>query len=411
MLIEGAVFDKTTNKAIPYVHVFIQGQDVGTTTNSQGEFQLKVPQQYKKQNLSVSFIGYKSQSFLVSDIAKEPLKVLLESDPVLLSEVKITPADALAIIYEAIEKIPINYNMGDHSVTGFQREIITDDGNYIQILEADFVSTRKGNKTTAALLGGKYAEDKMRRENDNLWKDKRGGFYTFGFTGLSGMILPAQNSFLGTPLTKDEDFSSYYDFTLNETVSFEDRELYVLQFDQKDNIKKALAKGTIYIDKQSLAFVKLSYELSPKGINYIKTNQTWEGKPVSTAGGKKIKLKNEKYQYSYRKYGDKWYLDSYVMEADFDASLKMVLVNLAKKENMYYRSESVITNIDTVSVPALSPTVAPSEFYYFQVYLKNNYENYDAAAWEKFTSLRSDTSYSEVVKQLKINNARVGGER
>lgn len=405
ILISGEVSDKATNEVIPYVNIYVEGKAVGTSTNSKGEFQIRLPRNFKNEKLIISYIGYKSQSIQLTNVADGLIKIFLEADRILLSEVKVTPENALAIIYEAIEKIPVNYNLNNHSVTGFQREIVSDDGNFIQILEADFVSRRDGDKTTSTLVGGKYAEDKLRRENDNLWKDKRGGFYTFGFTGLSGMVVPAQDSFLGIEFEKEKDFNNYYDFTLDGTVSFADMELYVIRFDQKNHVEKALVKGTLYIDRESKAFVKLSYSLSPKGLKYIKTNQTWEGKPVSTASGaKKIQLQNERYQYSYRRFGSKWYLDNYIMEAVFDASLKMALITLAKKENMHYRSERVITTIDTVSIPKTPPTIAPSDFYYFQVFMKNNYENYDPSDWEKFTSLKSDTSYAEVVEQFRLNN-------
>ena len=56
--IQGVVYDKYTNKPLPYANIFLQQTKYGTNTNEKGEFVLKdiIPGLY---NIEVSFIGYK----------------------------------------------------------------------------------------------------------------------------------------------------------------------------------------------------------------------------------------------------------------------------------------------------------------------------------------------------------------
>lgn len=403
-MIEGEVLDSLSGEALPYVNIYFKETRTGTTTNSKGQFSLQLPDGSLPKELIISYIGYKTETVPLATHHSAPLKILLQAEALLLNSVIVTPRQALDIVYQAIESVPQNYNLASHAVEGFQRELVRSEDHYIQVLEASFRTVQDHNGLYSQLLGGRYAEDKMARGEDGLWTDKRGGFYTFGLTGLGGIMTPAQNSFLGIAFKKNKDFSHYYDFDLQGTIHHEGKDLYVIDFDQKDKVRKALIKGTLFIDTDSKAFVKMSYGLSPKGLKYLKTNQRWNGDQVSSQPFmKKIKFKNEQYHYTYVQSGSKWYLNTFIMDAEFDASIK-ILVNLAKNKSLKYHSERIISAIDTVSNKTKTEGVAPGDFYYFQVFLKNKYENYNPEDWSNYTTIKSDTSFTAIIRQLNLNN-------
>ena len=59
-----------------------------------------------------------------------------------------------------------------------------------------------------------------------------------------------------------------YDYSFAGVQEYNGRQVYKIEFDQKDKVKKPLYKGELYIDVQSLAFIHFEYGLSPKGLKF-----------------------------------------------------------------------------------------------------------------------------------------------
>lgn len=88
--VSGQIFDKSTKQAISYVSVGIVAKSVGTISSELGIFEFFVSEKQKSDSLKISAIGYKSQSYLISDFIKEPTKtVFLEVLPMQLNEIVI----------------------------------------------------------------------------------------------------------------------------------------------------------------------------------------------------------------------------------------------------------------------------------------------------------------------------------
>ncbi len=61
--INGTVRDKQTNKKLEYVSISVAGTGIGTITNTDGGFALKVKDSLQAKTLEVSHIGYSNQQF------------------------------------------------------------------------------------------------------------------------------------------------------------------------------------------------------------------------------------------------------------------------------------------------------------------------------------------------------------
>ncbi len=91
-LIKGIIIDKTTGQPIPFVSIGIIGKSIGTLTDENGNFEVKLYENQKKDSLKIYTIGYKPIVFLVSDFMKEVnQKISLENLPTQLEEVTIRP--------------------------------------------------------------------------------------------------------------------------------------------------------------------------------------------------------------------------------------------------------------------------------------------------------------------------------
>ncbi len=76
-VISGNVYDKTTEEILPGASVYIDGTTIGVTTNFKGYFELDIQ---KSQNASIiiSFVGYETQAFSLSEFSASKDIFLIE---------------------------------------------------------------------------------------------------------------------------------------------------------------------------------------------------------------------------------------------------------------------------------------------------------------------------------------------
>jgi hypothetical protein len=106
IVIEGVIKDSEQKEVLPYANIFLQKNYLGTISNQNGQFKIIIPEDKRNDSLVVSYIGYKTQNFSISEI-KNPLVVFLEEVPATFNEVVITGYTAETIINRAIEKIGV----------------------------------------------------------------------------------------------------------------------------------------------------------------------------------------------------------------------------------------------------------------------------------------------------------------
>ncbi len=407
VFLSGKVLDKQTEEPIAYVHIYDSNLGIGTTTNIKGEFNLKQPDSIKSIILTFSHIGYKAYETAVKFTDNKSYVIKLAPNLIRLDEVTISPKNALEIIRKCINLRTSNYPNSGFMATGFQREIIRSNNEYVQLVESEYESYYENGSVSTTLIDGRFAENKPFRINDNLWNDKRGGFYVFGLTALGDLNIPFQYTVLGIELEDINQLPNYYDFEFAGTTELESGEVFIIRFDQKKNIKKSLIKGALYIDSKTYALVELTYQLSDEGKKFIRMNQRWNGQIVSTAPfSKKVKILDESRHIKYRPFKGKWYLSSIIQDIRFTAALKLPLKTIAKSSLLELHTEQVVSNIE-LDVRKVSKNDNPTDMYYYQTYLKNNYENYQIAQWNKLRTIKSDIDYAEIVDRLKRANAAI----
>ncbi len=125
-IITGKVLDSITLTPLPFVHIYYLDSNIGTITDINGNFTIKLEDD--KKNLVFSFVGYKKDTLSVDSIKKTNI-IKLAPIQYLLKEVVITPGPNLAnrIIELAIankeKNNPLNYN--NFSCTAYRRFVIT----------------------------------------------------------------------------------------------------------------------------------------------------------------------------------------------------------------------------------------------------------------------------------------------
>ncbi|MCW3104783.1 MAG: hypothetical protein JWO09_3223 [Bacteroidetes bacterium] len=85
--VKGTVMDKSTGEPLPFCSVMVDGTNIGTSTDINGNFSLTLPE--NGTNLKIAYLGYEAQ---VLAVTSEDMKIYLESG-VELEEVEITASN------------------------------------------------------------------------------------------------------------------------------------------------------------------------------------------------------------------------------------------------------------------------------------------------------------------------------
>ena len=71
LILKGKVLDQNTQASLMFANLTIKGYAIGTATDVDGNFDLKINSQYFKDSLIISMIGYKNKSIYISDLLKQ----------------------------------------------------------------------------------------------------------------------------------------------------------------------------------------------------------------------------------------------------------------------------------------------------------------------------------------------------
>ena len=130
----GKVIDAKTHKGMPYVSV--TDRQVGTVTNEQGEFTLKL--QSEPQAITFTYVGYKTLRLSAGEckaLMSDGKPVRMQASSVVLSDIIIHGSDARDIVLKAIDKIEDNYPHEANLLRGFYRETVQKRHRFISVSE------------------------------------------------------------------------------------------------------------------------------------------------------------------------------------------------------------------------------------------------------------------------------------
>ena len=256
--VSGVVRDKESRKKLENVAVSLVGTPIGTVTNAEGVFSLKIPHMDTILQLELSHIGYMNARFSAS--APEGSNnmyatILMIPIALQLNEVVAYGNSARRIVEEAMERIPKNYPSGESMTSAFYRETVQKGHRYISISEAmlDVYKTSYRQRTTDR---DKVQIDKARRLLSQKQSD------TLGVKVVGGPNLPLFMDVVKNAYALfDEETLDYYSFVQEPSVFIDDRLQYVISFRPRVKLDYALYVGRVFIDREHLAFTRAEFEL------------------------------------------------------------------------------------------------------------------------------------------------------
>lgn len=247
--VSGIVTDRQSHQPLP--HASVVADQVGTVTNEQGRFTLKISPE--SDELTVSLIGYRSQKVNVNADGQE-LHIQLLPMAVTLNEIVVQSVDAGEIVRMAMSRFCSNYSQSPTAYKGFYREVIQKRRHFLSISEA-VVDLYKTSYEKSVLFDA-VAIRRGRRMMNMKSND------TLAVKLMGGPTLPIYADIAKSDelLFYDDDLSCFrYEYVGDEKL--DDRTHYVISMSPEKDRPYALFYATLYIDRQSLAITRADLHL------------------------------------------------------------------------------------------------------------------------------------------------------
>lgn len=377
----GKVIDNTTRKPVVFANVYLIGSSLGTVTNADGEFVLKVPVAELSRKVGFSNLGYKNLVVALTEMKAKDNIIRLEIAATSLEEVIIRSDDPIELLRMAYRRIHENYNKEPEMQVGFYRETVKQNRNYVAVAEAVLDVYKSSynslvDNDRVRIYKGRKSEDV--KKMDTLMFKLQGGPRT------SFMLDVVKNP---GEILSEEYLDDYY-FKFAGFAAIDGRDNYVIEFDQRENVDLPLYKGKIFLDTKNMAFSRLEFSYSDKALD-IADNELVRKKPMDL----KIDVLGANYLINYRILDDKWYLNHVRSELVFKCNWKK------KRYNATYTTalEMAVTdrNSDNINKAKYKDQTKMTDIFADQV---NSFK--DENFWGEYNYIKPDESIESVINRL-----------
>lgn len=254
--ISGKIIDGNNKKNIGNVSITLDGTNIGTVSNADGNFSLYCPVA-NRSGLKFSAVGYSTVLVPLDSLTKGFNTIKMYRRSVNLSEVFVFGGKPEELVEEALKKIPVNYSGSNDLLEIFYREVIKKGRRFVGVSEAA-IDVYKTPYARRDVSGDKVRIERGRRLVSQKNTDT-----------IAVKILGGPNLALGIDFVKNADILlseqdlPYLDFKMEKPEYVEGRPQYVVSFKPKIKLNYPQFRGTLYIDSELIAFTRAEFEMDP----------------------------------------------------------------------------------------------------------------------------------------------------
>jgi len=380
-VIRGKIVDQKTEKPLVFASVLVVNSGVGTVSNNEGEFILKVPQSLKSSSIRFSFMGYKSVTFKLGELKSDNNIVPMAFETINIKDVIVRANDPITLIKRAIENVPNNYGVAPYLCTAFYRESIMKNKTYAGVAEAvlNIYKSSYNNRMSEdriKVFKGRKSQDI--KKIDTLIFKLQGGHST-------AMLLDLAKN----PITfMQDDYFSNFVYQPVTVTNIEGRETYVIDFEQKRDIDEVYYDGRIYLDVTTLAIKKVEFSISPLGLP-LADNYLVRKKPMNT----KVKTVSAVYSVDYREINGRWTLNHVRYEVKFKVDKKREWFSKTYTSTV----DLAVTDKDTVNVTKFKMSESLKQN---QVFIDHVSDYYDENFWGSYNIIKPEEPIEDAIKRI-----------
>ena len=297
IIISGTIQGSDTQASIPFAHVFFKGTQVGTSSDIDGNFEIKVKNgQLPSDSLVFQYLGYKTLKVAIE--GKTTFEVVLEPNEVTIKEFTVVAGEnpAFAILDKMIANKSYNdpnavnsYTCNEYSKIRFDLNHFTEDiKKNILVKPFDYIwdntdTTEEGVAYLPVLLVEKsfrhYYQSNPQNQKTILEGKK--------VTGLPGpKIMEFAEDLYFTPNVYDNyvvildknfpspinnNYKTHYDYLLMDSNLVEGKKEYTIDFHPKHNRQLAFT-GRMIVDAETYAVksIRLRFDIMAN-VNFVRS--------------------------------------------------------------------------------------------------------------------------------------------
>ena len=251
----GIVVDSKNEDALHLAALNIENTNISTVTNKNGEFIIKVPINQNYKWLNVSYLGYETKKIELINLNEKNNVISLKSSTLELATIEVNrPKNAKDLVLKTLSLKGSNYINGNAVMTGFYREPI---------------GKRNANASLseAVLKIKKEPYNSSKQDQISIVKARKNVDYNRLDT-LAFKLQGGPFSALHTDVIKYPEFIFSYDninqylFNFNNSTEINGKLVYVVNFKQNQTVTEPLYYGQLYIDAETNALTRASYQLN-----------------------------------------------------------------------------------------------------------------------------------------------------
>ncbi len=382
--VTGKVEDANTGSPLQYASVHLKNSTVSTVTNNEGEFSFKVPADKLSDSLQISYLGYTNQIVSVADFnPKRVKKIKLVPSILDIRSITVRTDDAMDLFQSAFSQKSrkLNYIGEPRGMSGFYREIIKKGSKYLILTEAvvDIVKQSYTSFSPDNIAIYKGRTNTNRNVEDTLFLQLQGG----PVTSLNLDIV--KDPFVGTDMLAA---TQCYEFSMGPMMFMDDFNIYTIDFNQVPQLDEILYRGRIYLESQTLAIVKIDFEMNLKD-----KPDAWKQFVRKKPDNMQIGVDWAKYQVNYKNYGNKWYLDYVRIDLRFNAKYKGKIL----KNKYDITTELAITDVDNKQASKIPYS---SRLKMKDILQKKVADFRDDSFWEDYNIIQPDEKIEKIINKI-----------
>ena len=381
--VSGVVRDARSKRTIGGVNISAIGTNIGTVTNEDGEFVIKLLEPLTIKEIELSCVGYINTRISISKEMAQNQTFLITSQSLQLNEIEVLswkyPRDLVEL---AIKKVEQNYSARPNLLTGFYRETIQKRRTYIHISEAVIQVYKTSYRQNVDLDRSQVLKGR------SLVSPKKSDTLNVKFLG--GPNMPVYLDIVKNPdIILSEEFLPYYSYKMGVMTTINDHLQFVVHFEPLAILDFPLYYGTLFIDQETYAFTRAEFSLD-MGDRQKVTNTILKSKPM----GLRFTPDEVAYVVTYKHINNKTYLNYVRNEIRFRCDWRRRLF----ATNYTIVNETVITDNDEDNVSR----IAARDAFSMRKSLSTEVASYyDEDFWGAYNIIEPTESLENAVGRLK----------
>ena len=385
--IRGKILDYESKINLSFANISVKGKSIGTISNEQGIFNLNISKSLISDTLVFSYIGYKNTYIPIEQLSLCENLIYISRDNYNIKEVVVRGYDAKEILREATNKIKDNYYTDPYQIIAFYRELV------IKGIELTTITEAVLNVYKSPYLGP-YS-DRIK-----LLKGRKNEYYsnsdTVALKLKGGLFASLYLDLIKNPTYfVREEYFHLYKYSVSEIINYDNKPVYIIDFEPIAYLKENSFQGKIYIDTDCLSIVAVEFNITSDAIERIGKNLV-----VKKTFNTRVKPVAVKYLVSYRKINNKYFLNFVRGELEFKIKYRRKLFSNDFKTVFEFASNVV----DTVNVERFKRNEI---IHSHKVFIDENYE-YDHQFWGEYNYISPEKSLQESLIEIQKKIDKLG---